>query len=144
MADDNVPNDQASLQEVPTEKSLQPEKIPIIQEQVKVGKKTVQTGKMRIKKKVSEHEELVNTTLQQDEIDVERVPVNKVLDTPPPVRYEGDTMIIPVLKEVAVIQKKFMLVEEIHVKKRKVQTEAHQIVVLRKEEIDIERSSSGD
>jgi hypothetical protein len=43
-----------------------------------------------------------------EEVQIERIPFNKIVDKEPEaVRYEGDTMIIPVLKEIAVIEKKF-------------------------------------
>jgi stress response protein YsnF len=62
--------------------------------------------------------------------------------TPPAVRYEGDVMIIPVLKEVAVVEKKLMLVEELRVTKTKTEkTETHEIA-LKKEEVKVERTQS--
>ena len=55
-------------------------------------------------------------------------------------RYEGDVMIIPVLKEVAVIEKRIMLVEEIHVSKKQTEKTETREVTLRKEEIKITRT----
>jgi len=61
---------------------------------------------------------------------------------PEAVRYEGDTIIIPVLKEIAVVEKKILLVEEIRVTKTITHSEQKEEVTLRKEEINIERSET--
>ncbi len=117
--------------------------IPVIEEQVRISKELVDSGKVRISKKVTEHEESVNMQLMHEKTNIERVPVNQYVDSPPPpVRYEGDTMIIPVLKEVLVTEKRLMLVEELRVTRQQVQTEETRQVTLRKEEIDIERDDN--
>jgi len=65
------------------------------------------------------------------------------VDTPPPaMRYEGDTTIIPVLREVMVVQKRYEIMEEIRITKRKTESTDTQQVILRKEEVNIERSSN--
>ncbi len=91
--------------------------IPVINEEVSINKRIIETRKIRVSKKVNEATEFVNIPLVHEEIDVQRIPVNKYVDDrPEPVRYEGDTMIIPVLKEVSVVR--IMVVEEIHVTKK--------------------------
>ena len=78
--------------------------------------------------------------LNQEEVMVERVTLNQYVDSPPPpVRYEGDTMIIPVLQEVAVVEKRLLLVEELRVTKRQVQKQETQQVSLRQEEVQVTR-----
>ena len=78
--------------------------IPVLQEQVTVGKRVVETGKVQISKTVTEDQTSVSIPLTREEYDVERIPVNQVVETPPPaLRYEGDTAIIPVLREVLVV-----------------------------------------
>lgn len=78
--------------------------IPVVEEQVRVGKQTVETGAMRISKKVHEEEVTVNVPITYNEHEVERVAVDKFVDAPPPIRYEGNTMIIPILEEVVVLE----------------------------------------
>jgi uncharacterized protein (TIGR02271 family) len=118
--------------------------IPVLQEQVTVGKRVVETGKVRISKTVTEDQTSVSIPLMHEEYDVERVPVNQVVETPPPaLRYEGETAIIPVLREVLVVQKHYEITEEIRITKRKSETTDTQQVNLRKEEVHIERSRPG-
>lgn len=114
-------------------------RIPVIEEQLQLGKRIIETGRVLIQKSVTEREETVTMPLNRDEVNVERVLVNRYVDTPPPVRYEGDTMIIPVLEEVVVVEKRLMLIEELHVTKRQTQTIDTQQVTLRKEAVTITR-----
>jgi len=115
--------------------------VPVVHEQISVDKKVIETGKVHISKVVYEDVERYAVPYTEEHITVERVPKNELVDTvPPAVRYEDDVMIIPVLKEVAVVEKKIMLVEELRVTKTKTEkTESHEIP-LRKEEVQVNRS----
>ncbi len=115
--------------------------IPVIEEQVHIDKKVVETAKVRISKSVSEESQTIDIPLTQEEVQVERVPINQYVDAaPPPLRYEGNTMVIPILKEVVVVEKKLMLVEEVRVTRKVTQTKDTQQISLRKEEIKVERT----
>ncbi|MDF7815403.1 DUF2382 domain-containing protein [Hymenobacter sp. YC55] len=114
--------------------------VPVIEEYAVVTRQLVETGRVRLSKKVLQHEETLTLSLQQDQVHVEHIPVNEyqVEGTPLPVsRQEGDTLIIPVLREVVVTR--VLLVEEIHVTKRQVTVPHIESIVLRREEIQIER-----
>jgi uncharacterized protein (TIGR02271 family) len=113
--------------------------IPVIEEEVTVEKQIVETGKVRISKRISEREELVDVPLFREEVSVERVPINLVVEARPPVRQEGDTMIIPVVEEQIIVQKKLLLVEELRVRKELVENHQPQAVNVLKEEVDIRR-----
>ncbi|HVG41166.1 MAG TPA: YsnF/AvaK domain-containing protein [Chitinophagaceae bacterium] len=115
--------------------------LPVIEEQIQIDKKLIETGKVHIAKKVSSHETSITIPLRQEEFDIERKPINQVVTTPPPpIRYEGDTMIIPVMREVMVIEKRYELLEEIRVTKRTSEKAEVQRVTLLKEDITINRS----
>lgn len=114
---------------------------PVIQEEAIVEKRVVETGKVVISKKVSEHEEIVDVPLFQEKVDVERVPINQVVQERPAVRQEGEVMIIPVVQEQVFYQKRLVLVEELHVRKQVVQTHQPQKITLIKEDVEINRST---
>ncbi len=116
--------------------------IPVIEEQLIVDKRVVEKGRVRISKKVRETDESVNIPLIQENVQVERIPINQyIAEPPPPVRYEGNVMIIPVLREVVVVEKRLVLVEELRVTKQQIQTQETQKIRLRKEEVDVKRVS---
>ena len=112
----------------------------VFEEKAKVDKKTVEKGKVRIVKKVVTEDEEVNVSVRRQEVNVERVPVNKYVDKAPGVRYEGNTTIISVVKEVPVVERKILLVEEIRITKKINTTEKKQTIPLRKEKVTVETS----
>ena len=115
--------------------------IPVVEEQAQVGKEVVESGRLRVHKTVQEQEELINLTITHEEHQVERIPVNQYVDTPPPaIRYEGDTMIIPVLREV--VEVRLLVVEELHITKKQVQTQVSQPVTLLKEEVHVDHQDN--
>jgi len=114
--------------------------IPVLKEQLHVEKRLEEAGIVRISKQLTEHEQTVTIPLLAEEIQVERIAINQLIDSPPPaLRYEGETMIIPVIKEVAVVEKRLMLVEELHIVKRQGQKQETQQVKLKEEEVKVER-----
>jgi uncharacterized protein (TIGR02271 family) len=116
--------------------------IPVIEEELDVQKHVVETGKVRVTKVVHEHETVVDEPLFRDELEVERVLIDRVVDGPLPIRYENDTMIVPIMEEVLVVEKRLILKEELHIHKRRVETHRPQQVTLRREEVHIERPES--
>ena len=70
------------------------------------------------------------------------MPVPKqVLDAPPAaVRYEGNKMIIPVIREITVVQKKYEVIEELHIVRQVSETPLVQEITLLKESIEVERT----
>ena len=116
--------------------------VNVLEEQARIEKEHVEKGKLRITKKVNEETETVTVPVTSEEATIERIPVNKIVETVPQVRHEGDTIIIPVVKEVTVVEKKLLLVEEVHVKKHTIKKEEKRTIPLRKEEVIIERIPS--
>ena len=115
--------------------------IPVVQEQVTVGKETIETAKVQVKTNVREEEATVNIPVVSEQYEIHRVPVDKVFTIPPPVRYEGDTLIVPVIEEVVVVEKRYKVVEEVHLVKHSTQTPYMQQITLLKEEVKVERIS---
>ncbi len=123
-----------------SENKEKPTSLNVYKEQAQVDKEVVQKGKVRIVKKVHTTDERVNVDTKSEDVKVERVPVNEMVESPPPVRYEGNTTIISVVKEVAVVEKRIMLVEEIHITKTVNISEEERAIPLMKEEIIVETS----
>jgi uncharacterized protein (TIGR02271 family) len=116
--------------------------IPVIEEELDVQKRVVETGKVRVTKVVHERESVIDEPLFRDEVEVERVLIDQVVDGPVSVRYEDDTMIVPIMEEVLVVEKRLVLKEELHIHKRRVETHQPQQVTLRREEMRVERLES--
>ena len=113
--------------------------LPVMEETLTVETRPVETGRVRLRKVVHEREELVDPPRLREEVSIERVPVNRVVEGPVPVRYEGDTMIVSVLEEVLVVDTRLLLKEEVHITTRRTETHTAQRVTLRHEDVTIER-----
>lgn len=119
---------------------------PVIQEEAHVGKRVVDTGRgVRIHKTVSEREHAWDEALSRDELVIEHVPVGRMVaeSETPQMRYEGDTLVLPVLEEVLVVQKQLRLKEEVRVTRRRHQVRQPQSVLLRSEQVTVERFDEG-
>jgi len=113
--------------------------LPVLAEVLDVRTRRVETGRVRIHTTVQAREVLVDEPLLREEVIIERVPVNRVVEGPIPVRYEGDTMILSLLEEVLVVETRLLLKEEVHLTTRRTDTHTPERVTLRHEDVTIER-----
>lgn len=117
--------------------------IPVSREELNVTKEWVETARVRIRKDVHEIEQQVDMMLGEEQVNVERIPIDRLVEQPPAARYEGDTLVVPVLEEVLVVEKRYRIKEEVRI--TKVRTEARHTasVPVRVEEAVVERSDEG-
>ncbi len=116
--------------------------IPVTEEQLRIGKKTVESGRVHISKKVIEEETVEKVPVTQEEVFVERKELNQFVDSAPPaIRHEGDVTIVSVMKEVVV--KRLMLVEELHITKVKTEKTVPVRETLRREEVTVTKTVDG-
>jgi uncharacterized protein (TIGR02271 family) len=113
--------------------------VPVLEEVLDVQTRRVETGRVRLHKTVHTREVLVDEPLLREEVVIERVPINRVVEGPIPVRYEGDTMIVSVLEEVLVVETRLLLKEEVHITTRRTERHAPERVTRRHEDVTIER-----
>jgi len=115
--------------------------LPLREESVQVGTRETETGRVRISTQVEQHERWVDVSGWADEVAVERVSVNRVVDRadPPKVREEGDTLVIPVLEETLVVEKRLVLHEELRLTRIRRNISRRQRVPLRRERVFVER-----
>lgn len=120
--------------------------VPVVAEEVTVGKREVETGRVRVTKLVHEEQQVIDQPLAFEEVVVERVPVNRIAEGPVAVRQDGDTLIVPLLEEVLVVEKRLMVREEVRISKRRTETHRPETVTVRKEDVKIERipAANGD
>ena len=113
--------------------------IPLVEERLAVSKQQVESGRLRVRISVEERQEIVPVELARDDVEIERVPKNLPVSALPGVRLEGSTTVIPVVEEIVVVEKRLILVEEIHVR-RKSETRTEEIpVALRSERAEVQR-----
>ena len=116
--------------------------VPVFEERAHVEKHEVSTGRLRVRTVGETVEEMAGATLESDELEVTRVAVDRVVGEPPAIRSEGDLTIIPVLEEVLFVEKRLVLKEEVHVRRR-TRTETVEIPVeVRKQRAIVERDDT--
>jgi stress response protein YsnF len=113
------------------------EPIPVLEEVVTVGKRTVTTGVTTVEKQVHSQDYIVSESLRTQGATVERVPFDVEVDAanPPQVRTENGLTIIPVLEERLVVEKRLVLKEELHIRRFVDETPSTQEVTLRTESV---------
>ena len=109
-----------------------------MQEEVIVGKRSVERGGVRVHKRVHEREEVVEQPAWHEEVEVERVAVGQFVDVIPEPREEGDTLIIPILEEVLVVETRLVVKEEIRITRRRSEDTQQLRATLRTEEAIVE------
>ena len=113
--------------------------LPVVEEEIYHTRRQVKTGSVRVEKRVVSETKEITAPLIRDIVEVRRVPRNRIVQTIPPARQVGSTLIIPVIEEQIVITKHMILKEEIHVVKRRVkELKRHQIPIA-KETVQIVR-----
>ena len=99
--------------------------IPLLAEEVEVTKQTVESGRVQVTRVTHAREQLIDELLNHQTAKVERVPIGRHIDSMPAVREEDDTIVIPIVEEVLVIERRLFLKEEVRVR-RVSSTERHQ------------------
>ena len=116
--------------------------VPVVTEEINAGAERVRTGSVRVHKTVQEHDEIIDQPLLEEKAEIRRVVKNEIVEGPLPVRHSEDTTVIPVVKEVLVVQKQFVLTEEIHIRKIRSEQRHQERVVVKEEHARVERLDS--
>ena len=111
----------------------------LLEEELRVEKRNIVTGRVRVRSVVDTVEEIARAELEEERVDVTRVPIGREVTTPPTVRSEGDVVIVPVLEEVLVVEKRLVLKEELHIRRYVARENFEVPVTVRKQRAVIER-----
>lgn len=118
--------------------------VKVTEEQLDVHRETVDTGRpLRLRKQVEEEPVVVREPLDIETVQVERVPIGRVVDGWPAVRQEGDVTVVPVIEERLVTRKELVLVEEIRLTRQRKVVHGQAEVSLRREHVLVERFDPG-
>ena len=116
--------------------------VPVIREEVQVDKRVVDTGRgVRIHKTVAELPCHIDERLLRDEVEVSHVPVDRIvaLDEAPATRYEGETLVVPILEEVLVVERRVRIKEELRITRTRREEHHAETVMLKSEQVSVER-----
>jgi uncharacterized protein (TIGR02271 family) len=111
--------------------------VPVVQEELEIGKRTVERGGVRVHSHVEELpvEEVVR--LREEHVDVERRAVNRPAGTNE--AFEEITIEVPEIAEQAVVSKQSRVVEEVVIEKTSEEREETIADTVRRQEVDVEQ-----
>jgi len=113
--------------------------LPLLAEEVSVSKQVVETGRVQVARVTHEREQLIDELLAHETVEIDRIPIGQQVATMPAIKEEGDTIVIPIVEEVLVIERRLLLKEEVRVRRVR-STERHQeSVTLRHHEAVVTR-----
>ena len=121
------------------EDSSSSETTPVFEERLRVAKAERDADRVTIRTIVSERTEYADLELKSSDLIVERIAINRVVDAAPSVRQEGDTVIVPVIEEIMVVERRLLLKEELRVRQQPIVQHVREPVVLRSEEVSVNR-----
>ncbi len=121
-----------------------PQTLLAVEEQVGVAKRRQVTGTVRARTLSQEREQPVEADLSVETLEVERVPVGRFVDGPIPDRQDGDTTVISVIEEVAVVEVRLRLVEEVRITRRTESRRMTDHVTLRRQDVVIDQNPAPD
>lgn len=109
-----------------------------------VDKRLIETGRVRVHRSTKSRVERVDIALSSHTVEVRRVRIDKAVTEMPSVRATRKEIIIPVVEEVLVIEKRLILREEVHVRKKESVRRHVEDVTLRGQEATVERLAPED
>ena len=108
--------------------------IPLLAEEFAVSKQAVETARVRVTKVTHQREQLIDEELARESVEIERIPIGRQVDTMPAVREEGETIVVPIVEEVLVIQRRLFLKEEVRIRRVRTTEKHRETVSLRHQE----------
>jgi uncharacterized protein (TIGR02271 family) len=113
--------------------------LPLLAEELAVSKQILETGRVQVSRVTHEREQLIDELLAHETVEIDRTPIGRQVETMPSIKQEGDTIVIPIVEEVLVIERRLLLKEEVRVRRVR-STEIHQeSVILRHHEAVVTR-----
>ena len=117
--------------------------LPLVEEALLVGKRRVETSRVRVSVSTEIQEQVVRETLRTERTELERVPIGRELaegEPAPAMRQEPDgTVVVPVLEEVLVVERRLVLREEIRMRVVAVDEAVEQPMTVRRQRASVER-----
>jgi uncharacterized protein (TIGR02271 family) len=107
-------------------------------EQLRIGKRLEQKGDVRVAKHVETERVRQDVPLRHEQVHVERRPVDRTAGA---AEFRDQEIVVPVMEEDAVIEKRPVVKEEIVITKEPVTKQKTVETDLRHEEVDVDRSS---
>lgn len=108
-------------------------------ERVDIERRSHETGRVSVATVTSTHEQVIDELLTREQVEIEHVEIGHMIDEMPGVRQEGDTIVIPVVEEVAVVVRRLRLTKEVRITRVRSVRHHQEVVELRRQEAVVTR-----
>jgi uncharacterized protein (TIGR02271 family) len=115
------------------------EVLKLAEEQVTLSKQKVVDGRVTVTRFTSEHDEVINTLLNREKVEVEHVAKTQRVESMPDIREENGVLIIPVVEEEVEVIRRLVLKEELHIRKVQESVPFQEVVTRRKQHVKVEK-----
>lgn len=111
--------------------------VPVHEEVLDPAVQEREAGTVTVTTRVEETVDRHDVEAARDEVTVERVAVNRVVDTAPEPFQDGDTLVIPVVEEVIVTTTQLVVREEVRISRRRIVETVPVEATLRRQVVDV-------
>jgi uncharacterized protein (TIGR02271 family) len=108
-------------------------------EEATLTRETVETGRLHVGKHTHTREQLIEADLAHETVEITTVPVGVIIDAMPAIRDDGETLVIPIVEEILVVERRLRLKEEVHVRRIRTTERHRETVTLRHQEAAVTR-----
>lgn len=113
--------------------------LPVVEEQIRIGKRAVETGGVRVRSRVEEVPVEESVRLREERVHVERRPANRPVTDADARAMEGGEIEVTERSEEAVVAKRARVVEEVVVNKEVVERDEAVRDSVRRTEVEVEK-----
>ena len=118
--------------------------IPLVEETASLSRRRVETGRVRVRLRTEEEDVPVAADMRVETVRVERVAIGRELPAGAPAprpreEEDGAVLVVPVLEEVLVVEKRLVLTEELRIRRTVALEAAEERIVLRRQRAEVER-----
>ncbi len=116
--------------------------IPIIEEELQVGKREVESGGVRVQTRVTEKPVEENVTLREEHVKVERHPVDRAVTDSDLANFKEGEINVTTRAEEAVVGKQARVVEEVEIGKQATERQETVRDTVRRTDVDVEETNA--
>jgi len=126
------------------EQAFERDSVPVVQEELVVGKRTINTGGLRVIKRMTETPVSKIVSLREEHATIERRPVNRAATEADFANFKEGTVEVREMAEQAVVGKTARVVEEVQIGKEASERNETVSDTVRRTDVDVERVAATD
>ena len=125
-----------------SKKTLETVALPVVEERLRFSRSIEETGPVCVRTESEQSDEHLELERFDETAEVERVPFNRMAGERRGPWMQGDVLVVPAYREVAVVERRLMLVEQLHTRRRSTRLLVQRVVPGGRQRAVVERRSA--